>query len=106
MPMPCANPGLKRMVVALRTVKTGVLGTTLYTPNYRGYSALQGHGTSAAISFSTLKQEKWKYKPRDEQLGRAWGGAVFATVDPPRSRCLGHSRGKKMALEKRVVGGE
>lgn len=29
--------------------------------------------------------------------------AGFATVDPPRSRCLGYGRGEKTALEKRVV---
>lgn len=103
MPLPCANPRLKCMVVALKTVKAGVLDTTLYTANHGGCSALQGHGTRAAISFNK-HTEAGKGERQAKRPGA--GGSLFLLLWILLGvGALGTVEGKKMALEKRVVGG-
>lgn len=104
MPLSCVNPGLKHTVIALRTVKAGVLDTTPYIPNHGECPALQGHGTRAATSFR-MHTEAGKVERQANGPGAVASleGSGFTTVDPPRSRCLGYGRGEKMALEKTVV---
>lgn len=56
-------------------------------------------------SASALRQGKVERQAKGPGSWGDPGGSGFATVDPPRSGCLGYGRGEKMALEKRVVGG-
>lgn len=96
MPLACVNPGLKHKVLALRTVKDGILDRTVCTPNHRGCSALQGHGAEGSHLFQQAHGGKESGKiSQGTGAGGSPGGSSFATVDPSRSRCLGYSRGEE-----------
>jgi len=58
-----------------------------------------------SLSASTLRQGKSGKTPKGSKIAGSLDGSGFASVDPSRSRCLGYGRGEKMALEKRVAGG-